>query len=1239
MGSSLGRLALGLVGAVIGSFFGVPAIGFAIGSAIGGFIFAPEGPNVEGPRLSDTDVQSSTVGKIIAEHYGTTRTGGNVFWTGGLKETKIVEEVEGGKGGGGATSTTYDYSVSFATALGKSPAQQIIKIWADGKLIYDKTGVSDTNNSKYNFRFNRGEGGVNTNPTVDPLIAESINRRLAGLPDINVGNQPQSEYTTLDTLIAELNAETDSRSALYAAYLTTLKDEAEAIGGTPPDYKFTPAYKEVAYIVFDDMPLEDFGNRIPNITAEVVWSTSVVANDISNVQQVEIPEIAPVAGIPPDAMAVDHFSRTAVMIGGGDTLRRFSQTAASETLSKPTDVGDGFVVNKMLCATSAGDFVARATIAGEDKLIRLDNTSLTKKTGGTSAQSGAASTALFACSAGVNASRSLIAATGAGSTFSLYDVYDDKISDAGYTVSGGSSIGAGPMVLGSATPGDSVVYWASTDGVSVIPHRVSIKFGASRIPQYTTVGGGEGIENVVIPSNPIVSFGVYETIDLAGGALSGILYDSTLDTLFILVDDGAGGGFIYQYDVTAGGGAGDPYLQEVTALPLPPPNIASGITRSTLNGGLLAYAYEDTPVLVNLLTGETTVYTNALTGFASRDTQVFDSNKGALFTFIDGVPINILFDRASGTAIPNDIGVVVDAICKRVGMEEDEYDVSEIVGFADVRGYTIGRPTNGRKVLENLFKAYFVEGIESDWKIRFKPRSSDPIRTIEEKDLGPTKGPTGNVSFLETRIPEYDLPAEIAMIYSDPNRDYQQGASYHRRVSQPVPVMYSKTSENIEMPIVLTENEAKTIAERILFFSWLSRDQSKAMLPWTHIDLDPGDIVEFKFNDGRVLTDRIEKIDIGANFSLELMSSRAGDPVYVKTDASSVTASTIPTNSIVTPAYARMFVLDIPLLYDYHDMAGVSSRYYVAVGSDSTNFATAEIYKSLDSTGYSPIDSANVDATWGTVTSGALPAPRALHSIDYDNSFTVALGVDNGNLSSTTLSEMVINETNRCVIYSPNSRMGEILQFQNVTANADGTYTFDTLVRGRRGTDQAVFGHTEGEIFILISDAAVLPEINPLYGIGTTQYFKAVSRGSLVPAAPSVGEIFDGNDLKPYAPNFVRRTDDGTDLTVLWNRRSRIGGAWNMAGTGVEDVPLNEDLEQYEVYLIAAGATARNNFSPLDASSYVVKAQTSLTSYMFTDVELFAAGYTSMDEAVNVAVYQLSAQVGRGFGRIVALAA
>ena len=73
--------------------------------------------------------------------------------------------------------------------------------------------------------------------------------------------------------------------------------------------------------------------------------------------------------------------------------------------------------------------------------------------------------------------------------------------------------------------------------------------------------------------------------------------------------------------------------------------------------------------------------------------------------------------------------------------------------------------------------------------------------------------------------------------------------------------------------------------------------------------------------------------------------------------------------------------------------------------------------------------------------------------------------------------------------------------------------------------------------------------------IGSTRFFRGVSSGATLSSAPTQSLVIKGRSLMPWAVNNYKRTDDGSDLTVTWTRRARVGGAWNMAGVGVETVP------------------------------------------------------------------------------------
>ena len=135
--SSAGQVVGGIVGAVVGFFAGGPPgalQGTMWGAGIGGAIDPPKGPTTYGPRLSDLAVQTSTYGQPIPRVYGTVALAGNIIWVEGgrLKETVRKKKV-GGKGGATATQRTYHYSATFAVALSERPGGQAIagisRIW------------------------------------------------------------------------------------------------------------------------------------------------------------------------------------------------------------------------------------------------------------------------------------------------------------------------------------------------------------------------------------------------------------------------------------------------------------------------------------------------------------------------------------------------------------------------------------------------------------------------------------------------------------------------------------------------------------------------------------------------------------------------------------------------------------------------------------------------------------------------------------------------------------------------------------------------------------------------------------------------------------------------------------------------------------------------------------------------------------------------------------------------------
>jgi len=243
--SSQGSIVGGVIGAVIGGYFGGPSgaqAGFALGAGLGGAA-AAEDQTVTGPRRDDLAVQASAYGKPIPVYYGTARGAGNVIWleNNALKETRHEEEV-GGKGGPSTTKETFTYSATFAVSLCEGPIGAVRRIWADAVLIYD-----------------RGD----TTASVDKLLAGA-------------------------NLVGEGVADEGSRYGRMVLYRGTDTQDPDPRMEADRGVGNVPAYRGLAYLLVEDLQLEDFGNRIPSISAEVVSPTGAVNAGIAELYAKEL---------------------------------------------------------------------------------------------------------------------------------------------------------------------------------------------------------------------------------------------------------------------------------------------------------------------------------------------------------------------------------------------------------------------------------------------------------------------------------------------------------------------------------------------------------------------------------------------------------------------------------------------------------------------------------------------------------------------------------------------------------------------------------------------------------------------------------------------------------------------------------------------------------------------------------------------------------------------------------------
>jgi hypothetical protein len=202
-------------GAAGGALFGpVGAIaGRLAGAVAGNFVdqsLFGAGGNIErsaqGPRLADLDVMASTEGAPIARIYGRVRLSGQVIWATKLQEVVSARTETSGGGGKGGGAAGGGAAVTTTTTT-------------------------------YSYFANLAVG-LCEGPIGSVLRAWADGKPL-DLSGVTMRQYRGDEQQAADPLIVAKDG-------------------------------LTPAYRGLAYVVFERLPLENFGNRIPQLSFEVV---------------------------------------------------------------------------------------------------------------------------------------------------------------------------------------------------------------------------------------------------------------------------------------------------------------------------------------------------------------------------------------------------------------------------------------------------------------------------------------------------------------------------------------------------------------------------------------------------------------------------------------------------------------------------------------------------------------------------------------------------------------------------------------------------------------------------------------------------------------------------------------------------------------------------------------------------------------------------------------------------------
>ena len=447
---------------------------------------------------------------------------------------------------------------------------------------------------------------------------------------------------------------------------------------------------------------------------------------------------------------------------------------------------------------------------------------------------------------------------------------------------------------------------------------------------------------------------------------------------------------------------------------------------------------------------------------------------------------------------------------------------------------------------------------------------------IVEDDLGAANGEERSARLPIERRSASTIPETLSVTYYEPSRDYQQGVQRARRDGG------ARREAKIELPVVLTPEAARHIAEAELDRIWAARAQAKVRLPWRRLDLVPG-----------------QRVRVDGNPALWRIAALTLDRMVVEADLVRLSEGSValtpadPGRSLIqndAPHGATTFhLIDLPPIE-----VGLASVPHLAVAAAgvSTGWRRAALLLSTDG-----------GTSWEEA--GVTAAPAIIGAADGALGVGSACLIDEAGSIDVTLLNAAMTLANADASGLDAGRnlamLGdELIQFRSAVPLGQNRYRLSGLYRGRCGTEWAMTSHIAGERFILLerdtlATLAVPPSLTQVMVMAV-----GIGDGS----TPSIQTVLNpGQAVMPIAPVHLRSERlGGGDVRFNWVRRSRDGWRW----VDTVDAPLAEEQERYRVVIMPNGGTPRS-------------VETATTSYVYDAAAQTADGATS----VTISVVQL----------------
>lgn len=1071
-----------------------------------------------GPRLKDLNIPFSLYGLPIPITFGVRRLYGNIIWAIPLREN-IKKSKKGGSGGPTTKTTEYQYFATYAVAFGvpgntDTLKRDVLRVWADGSLIYDRRGTGQTKIQGFNFAFYKGD------PTQEP---------------------------------------------------DPIMEAKEGVGNVP-------AFRDFMYMVINDLPVAPWGNRPPAISVEIGDATESVhtVTNIETTTDVASLKTSTFGFANWDRML--YYSVYVSGSNQQCTIRTYNMASGQliNTSYMNKDEGVGWLDNNSAHNTSAylaHVLGAQATVVTDgsmtyipwlDVIVAMPKGGLGRgpvmlidpltgvatnwvgaKIGFTGAHAYPANTVLITDLPDLQHYQGTINYPKLYSPQIVYGLYDTDTYI--FCQSFYSGIGIAILKL------DGRHGWLDICNIEVGPNYEQFVPG--------TIGYGFS-DMMAIQGNVIYKYRIATGAGRTGSTITGftkstwkdmgsgiktMYYYAYEDAYIVFMDNG----LCYKLDVDGN------ILFTVDATGKIPPAHLPNNHLDDLSNGYLSYQSADNGATyeLDLTFGILNTFTDTTGNYAVMNTTRRFSSKMRAFAGL-GLVTNhgghgtgkteseqydcslFYYDRLGDARMP--LADFITGMALYAG-----YDISEI--YVDpniddmIDGALISQITSYRAVINAISVLYRIDVIESDGQVKFLRKaygySSTDFDVAAGETLLPSTDPT-SVSFTYRREEEIAVPQRVLLRYLDKALSYNWSMQMATR-SQHITTNGSDEQITYEVPIAMTSSEAKNLANQALWTAWSSRVSFDFRLSPKFLKIEPGDVGSVVVGD-LTYTVKATEVTYNNDYSVGIRgtSFQSDEAVDYTGDGGGGYNQDIPFD-----LGGDLYIIDAPLIKAGHDIAYTSQfglYMHISPILVTTSWLGASAYTAFGEESFTE-KVANTNEGLVMVAKDVPTVPSTLAQTDTLHTITVVVKAGDPSLL-TSVSELDMLKGENLVAYGVNGRW-EYLQFQTATDNGDGSYTLSNLLRARNGTDYAVDSHKPGDFLVLISDGITDMVPTPYTDLEEFMRYKAVGPSQTESAITPKTTQLHGYAALPWPPTNIqiaRDIDAATgDITISWDRRTR----------------------------------------------------------------------------------------------------